>query len=152
VTSRYTITRCIATTPSFIHTSSPGYTPYTRLQLLLIIVLAIFLNAVCTLLFAGQDQCNPAKARTAVLLSSHSHLPFTPPIHTQALTAALFSATLSSACTFVARQCFKVSNMAKWEGNELRRAFKMHRKLQARVVMGVNRGVNKCTASCRRDY
>ena len=67
----------------------PGYTAYTRLQCVWLFGLFLLLTAASVLLFAGQDQCNAAKALTAALLSSF----------------------LSGILTTIARLAFKYSNL-----------------------------------------
>ena len=48
----------------------PGFSPYTRLQVLVLIAVAIEVNACGSLLFAGVDQCNQVRALMAALLST----------------------------------------------------------------------------------
>ena len=68
----------------------------------------LLLMACCTVLLAGQDQCNTAKAITAAILSSF----------------------LSSILSAVGRLSFKYANLR----DEVRKSFKAHKKLQMRVV------------------
>jgi hypothetical protein len=79
----------------------PGYVPYSRLQALTIVVVALEVNAVCALLFGGVDQCSQVRA----------------------LTAALISMCVSSVMTFVGRHAFKSAT----RGGEGGRSIKLHK-------------------------
>ena len=82
----------------------PGYVPYTRLQVLTLFTIAVELNACCALLFAGVDQCNPARA----------------------FTAAAFSTVLSSFATLMGRVAFKKASKGGEVGRFLKHS-KRHR-------------------------
>ena len=80
----------------------PGWVYYTRLQFAALFAVTIALTACCALLFAGVDQCNEVRA----------------------LTAALFSAILSSVATLLCRLSFKSAT----KRSEAGRAVAAHRK------------------------
>ena len=76
----------------------PGFVHYTRLQLLSHATTNVLILACCALLFAGVDQCNPAKT----------------------LTASLVSAILSSLVNLVGRLLFKRADCATRDANRPR--------------------------------